>query len=291
MFENNGSRKTRYPRELRDRSLLAFTHITRTGGNSLIHVLRYNYFMRCCDVRPLSRHSDGVFGPDDMIKIWRINPLVECIVGHSVRPNDDLDAVFPGIRYITLLRDPVERYVSQYLQHLAKRGYLPFELFFKKDRANRQTRFIAGSEDLSAAKQILAQRYLAVGLSDQFDEFLVLLSKKLAPRFVAPSYRIVNVSSDKQAKQRILDRYRDRILETQRLDMELYNFVRFELLPREKARFPEFDDEVKLLKERRAKSRPPRMLPCVDYLVRQVYYRPATGLVRALNGLPARGQK
>ncbi|HSF18507.1 MAG TPA: hypothetical protein VLK65_23465 [Vicinamibacteria bacterium] len=290
MVETNRTWGTRYPSELCDRSLVAFTHITRTGGNSLIHVLRYNYFLRCCDVRPLSRDSGGVFGPEDMIKIWRINPLVECIVGHAVRPNDDLDAAFPGIRYITLLRDPAERYVSQYLQHLAKRGYLPFEHFLKKDRANRQTRFIAGAEDLSAAKQILAERYLAVGVSDQFDEFLVLLSKKLAPRFVAPSYRIVNVSSNEQAKQRILARHRDRILETQRLDTELYNFVRFELFAREKARFPRFDDDVRLLEERRAKSSPPLMLPCVDYLVRHVYYRPATGIVRVLNGLPARGQ-
>ena len=54
-------------------SILAFAHITRAGGNTLLHILRYNYFLRSCDVRPLSKQSGGIFCAEDMAKTLIIN--------------------------------------------------------------------------------------------------------------------------------------------------------------------------------------------------------------------------
>ena len=56
------------------REMLAFTHIEKAAGTSLIHLLRVNYFMKYCDVMPLSIKSSGILRADDLRKIMIINP-------------------------------------------------------------------------------------------------------------------------------------------------------------------------------------------------------------------------
>ncbi len=275
-----------------DRSIIAFAHITKTGGRTLNRILRHNYFLRSCDVRPLSVKSGGIFSAHDMATTLKMNPFIECITGHSVRPHSNLDEVFPNLKYISLFRNPVNHYISQYEERVRKHGKLPFEAFLKQDkRCNVQTKFIAETADLSAAKAILAEKFLAVGILEEFDEFLVLLKRTMPDRKWHLSYESVNVAKDKYTKEVILSQYKDRIIEKQQLDIELYKFVTDVVLPNEKAMSgPDFEKDVKDLKARNKHLNPPTKR-YFDSLVRQLYYKPVTGIVRVLNGLPYKGLK
>ena len=97
-----------------DRDILAFTHIKKAAGTTISHILRINFILKHCDVKPLSKNSKDVFTTADMINLFKINPFIKSIGGHSVVPFGDLKNNFSNIRFITLLRDPVQRYISQY---------------------------------------------------------------------------------------------------------------------------------------------------------------------------------
>jgi hypothetical protein len=227
-----------------------------------------------------------------MAATLKMNPFIECITGHSVRPHSNLDEVFPNIKYITLFRNPLNHYISQYQERVRKTGKLPFEEFLKQDkRSNVQTKFIAGIEDVAAAKSILSKKFLAVGILEEFDEFLMLLKRKLHHRKWSFSYTIVNVTKDKHTKESILRQYKDMIVEKEQCDIELYNYVKEMVLPKEKAMYgPDFEKDVKDFKGRN-KHVNPLIRRYSDYFVRQLYYKPATGIVRVLNGLPFKGLK
>ncbi|HET8692446.1 MAG TPA: hypothetical protein VFM30_09985, partial [Steroidobacteraceae bacterium] len=95
--------------------LLAFIHTEKTGGTTLNQVLRRNFFLRFADVRPLAPASRGRFGATDFRIYRRLNPALRAISGHAVLPGLELGGGAGEIRYVTLLRDPARRYVSQFL--------------------------------------------------------------------------------------------------------------------------------------------------------------------------------
>lgn len=55
---------------------------------------------------------------------------------------------------------------------------------------NRQTRAIAGSEDVSLAKKMILRRFLLVGIVEEFDGVLILLKRKLEPFKFRPGYKM-----------------------------------------------------------------------------------------------------
>jgi len=220
-----------------------------------------------------------------------INPFIQCIGGHAVRPAGNLEAVCLGIRYITLLRDPVRRYVSQYRQWVEVMGKtISFEEFLETEEvANFQTKKIAGGEDVALAKDILLNRFLLVGLVEQFDEFLVLLSRKLRPMVFDPTYRTQNVSRDKSTSDRIVRRHHAKIVKKNKLDIELYDFVKKEIVPANIRWYGNgFSGDVDRFKRGRITSaRTVRTF--LDYAFRKLYVEPVGSMIRILNGLPGKG--
>ena len=144
--------------------LLAFIHTEKTGGTTLNQVLRRNFFMGFADVRPLARSSGPRFGAADFRIYRRLNPRLCAISGHAVRPGLDLGPVVGDIRYVTLLRDPAKRYVSQFL-YFVRLGMRTDDFGKYLDEAefmNVQTRKIAGPEGPRVAAERL-DGMLAVG--------------------------------------------------------------------------------------------------------------------------------
>lgn len=274
-----------------ERKILAFVHIKKCAGTTLTHILRLNFFMRHCDVRCLSKTSSGIFQADDMNKLMLINPLVKCIAGHEVAPFSNLATTCPGIRFITLLRDPVQRYISQYQYNAEKLGHnLSFDDFLKtKTSFNKQTRAIAGSEDLVLAKDILNGLFFLVGIVEEFDEFLILLKKKLQPFRFRPGYEIQNITNKdsnirKDIKKR-LHEYHEQIIERNLLDIELYNYVKNEVLPKAKKEYgPTFGHDVAQFKKSK-KTYSRNLLRYLDYVYRKCYYGPILKTIRKVNGL------
>jgi hypothetical protein len=274
-----------------DRKLLAFVHIYKAAGTTLTHILRLNFFLTHVDVRTLCKESQGIFQSVDMKKIMIMNPFVRCIAGHDIKPFSNLSDIFPNIRYITLLRDPIKRAISQYHYNVETHGFnLSFDEYLRMPQEmNTQTRWIAGSDDIDLAKRNLIKRFFLVGIVEEFDEFLILLKRKLEPFTFRPGYESKNVgnkySSIRTDISRNFQKYKEKIIEHNALDIELYNYVKDEVLPSEKNVYgPNFDYDVTQFKKlERGYSR--NLFRYIDYICRKVYYYPIIRLIRELNGL------
>ena len=276
-------------------NILAFVHIEKAAGTTLNHILRSNYLFKHVDVRPLSRSSQQVFRPDDLLKIIRVNPYLKCIAGHSLCPAQRLSQFGWQLNYITLLRDPISRYLSQFLYWHDKLNYnITFEYFLTRQHSfNLQTKKIAGTANLDKAKAIIAKQFFLVGIVERFDEFLVMLKKKLNGLRFEPGYQRQNTArrSSQRAKGLglIKDKYRSEIMERNRIDLELYNYVQNFIIPQQMDAYgPEMENDLIAFQLALKGFRwgPTRYL---DYLYRKLFIEPITGILRKKNGLPYKG--
>jgi hypothetical protein len=166
-------------RSFADKGIIAFTHIKKCAGTTLEHILRINFFMRYCEVKNLAKNADtssrGFFQAEDMGQVFLLNPFIKCIAGHTLKPFGSLIDYYPNIRFITLLRDPIKRYVSQFYSTDNSKDKRTFEQYLDLETIkNKQTKTIAGKAELDVAKQIIHERFLLVGVVEEFDEFLIL---------------------------------------------------------------------------------------------------------------------
>ena len=273
--------------------MLAFVHIEKAAGTTLNHILRRNFFLRYIDVRPLTQERLGVLTSRDLRMYLRVNPFLGCISGHAVKPYSDLAVAAPDIRYVTLMRDPTKRYVSQFLywnRHLQKNISFP-EFLAHEPSWNFQAKKFVGAADLESAKKMLSTRFLVVGIVEEFNEFLVLLRHKLCPSDFDPWYVAKNAAVDSgEQVNEIVAQYGDQIRANNRVDMELYAFVCQDLLPRQRLEYgPNLTEHVRRFAEENAALSHRTLKPYLDYALRKVYYEPITGLLRRVHGLPGRG--
>ncbi|MEM9403031.1 MAG: hypothetical protein AAGA44_11155 [Pseudomonadota bacterium] len=273
--------------------MLAFVHIEKAAGTTLIHILRRNFFPRYMDVNPLVREGGRSLTSRDLRIARRVNPFLSVIGGHSVTSHSDLESLYPDIRYVVVFRDPVERYISQFKywnRHLGKG--VSFEQFLDDEATwNVQTKKIAGSADSGAAIRELDSKFLLAGVVEQFDEFLLLLEKRLEPFAFDPRYTVQNQTKSgvKDASSVRLDEYRAEIAARNTADVELYKHVVETLMPRQVADYGD-DFGKNLIAFQAAKTvGANNTVRYLDYGLRKAYVQPVTGLIRRLNGLPYRG--
>jgi hypothetical protein len=279
-------------RTQRQQPLLAFVHIEKAAGTTLLYLLRRNYLLRYLDVRPLRRASTEWFTAADLRSCLRLNPWLRCIGGHAVRPCADLETIAPDIRYVTLLREPVARYLSQYAYWVRSlRKDWSFERFLDHEPSHDfQTKKLVGSGSLADAKAVLAERFFLVGVAEQFDEFLVELCRKLRPQPFDPRYRRRNVGTGDDARAERFERYFDRIRANNARDLELYAYVSGTLLARQRSNLGgELAAAVAELRRSNASGEPGRARLLLDGMCRKLYYEPVTGLLRRLRGMPMKG--
>jgi hypothetical protein len=271
--------------------LLAFIHTEKTGGTTLNQVLRRNFFMGFADVRPLARSSGPRFGAADFRIYRRLNPRLCAISGHAVRPGLDLGSGVGDIRYVTLLRDPAKRYVSQFL-YFVRLGMRPDDFGKYLDEAefmNVQTRKIAGSAGPRAAAELL-DGMLAVGALEEFDAFMLRLADAMHPLPFDPRYVLRNAgAADADRATELLDRHRARIDQRNEDDWALYLRATTEVIPRHCLRYRgDLQADLAAFRARNARFRL-GLRDVADFAVRKLYYEPASSLVRACNGRPAAG--
>jgi hypothetical protein len=224
--------------------LLAFVHIPKTAGGTVISMFAAAY------------SKAGVRDAGNYPK----NP--EYTVGKVSRPKKQSGRVTAGhvpysvfrehlpaeTRYMTFLREPVDRVLSQYYRHIHRsdpsRARRPKAARSPKVKANSleealvemrlpqlnnfATRFLcsdpAPMDDLSPgaledAKSNLRE-FAFVGIQERFDESLVLLRRMLGLGSIP--YVDRHVSSDRPAIDDIADHERELIEEHNQLDTELY---------------------------------------------------------------------
>lgn len=267
--------------------MLAFVHIEKCGGTTLIDLLRRNFFLDHVDVIPRDQ-SSMLLSPDDLTRLFKLRPTTISVAGHSIRTHAGLDSCGVPLMYYTCLRNPVKRFISDYLHFVELLGSRESVLDFLKreDRCNFQTQAIAGEADLEAAKQILAERFAVVGLLEQFDQFLSDLHTAVQEHTgysMDLNYRIQNTRSDRASKttaRKEAEKHRDAIAAANDLDIQLYEFVANELMPARSGETVPATISIEAARYRpgwSARAVPKSLQPRAYTLYRNMIYKPYMG--------------
>lgn len=149
--------------------------------------------------------------------------------------------------YLTMLRDPIDRVLSDYyfilrapihplykrvaLGNVTLRDYVSSKMSLSVD--NGQVRVLCGEPDvaygdcpramLEEAKHNLEDYFSVVGLAERFDESAVLMKRTFGWKM--PLYVRHNVTKDRPHKERIPEDVLRLIEEQNALDIELYRFA------------------------------------------------------------------
>lgn len=201
---------------------LMFCHCEKNGGTTLIHQFRSILGIRHVDLIPLDLKSNEATARDVASTI-EVAPFAVTIAGHSLKPHIDYG---PGLEKFTLLRDPVDRYLSEFRHDSERRGYSGTldEWMELTSRWNYQTKFMAGKRDAEAAKNVLASNLTFFGFTDRYDEFLRLIAVHLGvPSFSKATSDPVNQS---RRTTEITPIQRAKAEERNALDIELISYAR-----------------------------------------------------------------
>lgn len=225
-------------KKLEPTEAVIFLHIQKTAGTTLHRILDRQYpphqdfFLRTAndylDFLDLSLEQRGQY---------------RLIRGHM---NFGLHQLLPGpATYFTVLREPVERVISYYYhikrdpahpQHkLAKQWELKefLKLGVDKLMANGQTRIWSGdrpdlgygectTEVLALAKSNLRQYCSVVGLTERFDEALLLLKKRFGWRNIF--YTRQNISKQRLTRDELSSETLEMIEYYNQFDIEFYQY-------------------------------------------------------------------
>jgi hypothetical protein len=211
--------------------MLVFSHIPKTAGTSLAFLLQRYYGSRLLSAQ---YRKDSLYKYEDLKKDLKIYPHVQCLTGHSVKPFVDFKEYNSQMHWFTFLREPKKRFISHYIHQYNSGANIQFRMDFvewtqKYNRKNWMVRMIAGIEDLEAAKQILREKFKFVGVTEKYDESLVIMKNSLGlSDFNIDYHAPKNISKDIEIRKKISDNdqlYKDLILEQNELDIELYDYV------------------------------------------------------------------
>lgn len=271
--------------------LIAFCHIEKAAGTSLTHILRRVFFLQYAAVRPLNSHTGPYFTFQDLRIYKKFNPFIRAIGGHSVVPHTDLVQRLEQIKFITQVRDPVDRATSQYRfwVNRLKSSFDPDSFLSHHASRDFQVRKIAGSEDLELAKSKIRRHFMLAGSVKYFDEFLVLLAGKLGLPLRHFTYRRRNIGSGTAATQLPMD-FAQKLRERNQLDQALLDWIDSELFAEYVAEYRgDFAADLNAFRSLQATVATPVFTPAIDSIYRNAYIKPATGLIRMARRLPYSG--
>jgi len=267
--EPTASVSERGPAPGEDAQTLIFLHLPKTAGVSLNAVLERNYGRRRCFVLPAGREAP--------LEAFSTLPLsarlrYKVVSGHRIWGIDRFTR--SPSAYLTLLRDPRARAISQYLHVRRNADHFDHEFVLSRNLGvgdyiasgvnarldNCQTRDIAGdmstpfgesaSDLLETAKANLDQRFSSVGLTEQFDESLLLF----AARWGWKDLRYLKLNTRRAAEEVSLSDQDEKVIERYtELDEALYEYAK-DRFRRELAQFqeddPSFEEALATLRQR-----------------------------------------
>lgn len=273
--------------------MYAFVHIEKTAGTTLNNILRRALGTRHCDIRlPLSKRQNDredhriCVEADDLRRVRRLYRNLRGIAGHNVKPYADLHLAFPDIEFITVLRDPYARFRSHFLNRAP--GHTREALNEWLDGGwthNWQTKMIAGEPDGAKAIELIRTRFGFVGLTEKFDESLLMLRHWLGDPNLNFTYKPVNCIS---AKQRPRDAARKKddmsYLESPEVraqiaaanaeDQKVYDYVTSTVYPKQRAAYgANLAAELNELRERN-QAATKLSEPFVGSFMRNYIYKP-----------------
>lgn len=203
---------------------IIFMHIPKTAGSTLILILNEIY-----------ENIDQRSFVDERARIINLlkNEKPECISAHlpfGLHKYSSNECV-----YITMLRNPVDRVLSYYYwiqehsitspaKNMTLEEYLNSNYYYRI--VNQQTQFASGAfdpneADLEKAKENLQNHFAAVGITERFDESILLFKNVLHWKYV-PAYTRINVTNKPEFTP---DHLIKKIMVDNKLDVELYEWA------------------------------------------------------------------
>lgn len=271
--------------------VLVFVHINKTAGTTVRFILRSSYGARHCDVEPWhGSWEDPPFSATDLRRVRKLYPRLASIAGHRVAGYVDLEEPGNDLRYLTFVREPLAMCASRFQYQIdhRKKQHLVFEEWIQKDWVrDAQTQRIGGTANANDAIATIEKKEMFVGLTERFDESMVLLKALRAPDLDI-GYERVNVAKRSQLAKQVLSdpTTREMIVEANQADLELYGYVQRELYPTfQRAYGPSLDDAVAEYEENRHERFNRRHLALYG-LKQRALYKP---MLRLYRGTRTRG--
>lgn len=251
---------------------LIFLHIPKAAGSTLHPVLERHY----------SKRAYRTITVPEQLEAFKQLPQTErgrirLLKGHMPF---GMHAWLEGrSRYVTLLRHPAERVVSHYYYVKRRPGhYLHHHLAAGMDLAefasaglsgeldNGQVRLLSGHDQdipcghctrdlLDTAQRNIEQHFAVAGLTERFDESLVLMAIELGWNWT-PYYLNRNVTQDKPVARQIDPVALKAIEQANALDFELYDWASRRFQTQLARRQPEVDARIAQLNRANTLYRP-----------------------------------
>jgi hypothetical protein len=245
---------------------LVFVHVPKAAGSTFTAILRHHYPGAAFDggINVFQRFEQAI----PRLETAATRPDLRAI---SAEVTFGLaDRYLPDARYVTILREPVERTLSQFWFFRAGRGAglispqlgppqpnltvaEALEAGYLLD--NLQTRLVCGivspsdplpADALERAQQTLAQRFFRVGTTERFDAFLALVNVELG--WPTVPYRRTQVNPDNRGRETLGADDLRLVEDANTLDRQLYGFARQLLEDALAAARDEVETELEILR-------------------------------------------
>lgn len=210
---------------------IAFVHLMKTGGQTMRAVLRKNFGLRHCDMLLMENATQR-----DWRWVKTCYPFLRSVRGHCVLPNDEiLERYYPSARYYTFVRDPVKRAISHYRFREESGDLLDPLHVWLHEHGDYMCLRLAGERNAQAAIDVIEGGIGFVGITERFDESLLLWKHWTGLRHADLNYRTVNKRkvSDNQKQQDTSPERIEMLREFHQEDQKLYDYICKTVFPRQ----------------------------------------------------------
>ena len=232
------------------KDLFIHLHIPKTGGTTLRDIIQRQYRSEKILMIPKLEESENILKEVSTSKIKQLK-LIQGHLKYGIHNHFHRRA-----KYFAIIRDPINRVLSTYYYVLSQKNN-PQNLSTSNNQMtiydyvqsgvnpfliNGQTQLISGktgnidnpiikSEELfSLAKENIANDFLFLGITEMFDETILILKNMLG--WHMPYYSIANRTKKKPNYDAVNPTIISFIMEHNQLDIKLYNVTKTSLLNR-----------------------------------------------------------
>lgn len=249
---------------------IAYIHIPKCGGVSLSKAIKACYVnwnvrdeslykldseaaqraMETVENQPLTTHDSRVVSfRQNLLLYGMAQPQVKYISGHFLFSNVAYDAFKDQYAFVTMLRDPVKRWISAYFYNRYKdygnsKIELDIDTYLESDIARRSgqtyARYLCGltdyqgdysSDEIIQKAQENLTKFTVVGCIERKDLFETEFSKAFGQPLKLGKWNKSPKNKDYQ-KSLITDDMMDKIRQLCKSDIEIYNYAMRHLIER-----------------------------------------------------------
>ncbi len=270
-------------------SVLAYSHIPKAAGTTIIYLLRRNFGVRHFDALDRTPGRVKFYTARDLNRDLKLHPWARSVASHHLMPFVDYGKHDHRLRWYAFFREPRKRLLSQYQYQVETLGVSQdFPDWIRSlPRRNYQVFWLTGGQDLEAAKQVARQKLVAFGLVEHLNESLLILREALGiPDFDVRYDRPKNISRSGDFRERLAEQARqhsDLVEHYIGLETQLYDYLLGELWPRQVEQYgaSRLAEDVQT-----AFTSPPAALGRgrrrANVLYRNLVYKPLVGLGKCL---------